>query len=291
MSDAPAAIGEADLHTHCTVSDGTESPHELVAQAVDGRALGASRSPTTTRRAAGHEAFGRRPGTGLTLIPGMELSTRYGYTSVHMLAYLFDPLDAALVAETARIRESRLHRAEAIVRRIAARLRPRAGTTCSPRPPRARPSAARTSPTRSWRAGTCPTGRRRSRASCTRAAGYYAAALRARPARGRAPHRRGRRRARARAPRHARAPSRSCRRDGSRQLVDAGLFGLEVDHRENRADAKPRLRELAAQFGLVSPGRATTTARASRTGSASTDRARGGRRRSSPRARVGAGLP
>ena len=39
-----------------------------------------------------------------------------------------------------------------------------------------------------------------------------------------------------------------------RQLVDAGLFGLEVDHRENRADAKPRLRELATRFGIEITG-------------------------------------
>ena len=50
----------------------------------------------------------------------MELSTNYGPASVHMLAYLFDPLDADIVAETARIRDGRLHRAERIVDRIAA---------------------------------------------------------------------------------------------------------------------------------------------------------------------------
>ena len=54
----------------------------------------------------------------MTVIPGMELSTQLGGRSVHLLAYLFDPLDAGILDETARIRESRLHRAEAIVRRI-----------------------------------------------------------------------------------------------------------------------------------------------------------------------------
>ena len=58
------------------------------------------------------------PGTGVMLIPGMELSTREGFMSVHMLAYLIDPLDDALVDETARIRESRMTRAEDIVRRL-----------------------------------------------------------------------------------------------------------------------------------------------------------------------------
>jgi predicted metal-dependent phosphoesterase TrpH len=38
------------------------------------------------------------------------------------------------------------------------------------------------------------------------------------------------------------------------RLADGGLFGLEVDHPENRADAKPRLRELAGQYGLAVTG-------------------------------------
>jgi predicted metal-dependent phosphoesterase TrpH len=49
----------------------------------------------------------------------MELSTRFGWKSVHMLAYFFDPADAALVAETERIRSARRTRAEAMVARIA----------------------------------------------------------------------------------------------------------------------------------------------------------------------------
>jgi hypothetical protein len=38
------------------------------------------------------------------------------------------------------------------------------------------------------------------------------------------------------------------------RLVDAGLFGLEIDHPENRADAKARLRELARTHGLAVTG-------------------------------------
>jgi predicted metal-dependent phosphoesterase TrpH len=53
------------------------------------------------------------------VVPGMELSTNYGPASVHLLAYLFDPEDAAVVRETALIRDGRLHRAERIVERIA----------------------------------------------------------------------------------------------------------------------------------------------------------------------------
>lgn len=38
------------------------------------------------------------------------------------------------------------------------------------------------------------------------------------------------------------------------ELVDAGLFGLEVDHRDNTTGGKRRLRELATKFGLQVTG-------------------------------------
>jgi predicted metal-dependent phosphoesterase TrpH len=117
MSDARAAVGEADLHTHSTVSDGTESPTRLLEQAASA-GLWAIALTDHDSTSGWREAAAAVPATGVMLIPGMELSTREGYMSVHMLAYLIDPLDEALVDETARIRESRLTRAEDIVRRL-----------------------------------------------------------------------------------------------------------------------------------------------------------------------------
>ncbi|HWR86777.1 MAG TPA: PHP domain-containing protein, partial [Rhodoglobus sp.] len=110
--------GPIDLHTHSSVSDGTETPTQLVRAAV---AAGLSTVALTDHdsTAGWQEAFAAASGTGLTVVPGMELSTNYGPASVHMLAYLFDPNDAEVVAETARIRDGRLHRAERIVERIA----------------------------------------------------------------------------------------------------------------------------------------------------------------------------
>lgn len=55
---------------------------------------------------------------GLTLVPGMELSCDLEGRSVHLLAYLFDPADPALNAETARIRDDRTYRAQAMVARL-----------------------------------------------------------------------------------------------------------------------------------------------------------------------------
>jgi 3',5'-nucleoside bisphosphate phosphatase len=56
---------------------------------------------------------------GLTLLPGMELSCRSHGHSVHLLAYLFDRENDELAGEMAEIRESRLHRARAMVNRLA----------------------------------------------------------------------------------------------------------------------------------------------------------------------------
>jgi 3',5'-nucleoside bisphosphate phosphatase len=107
----------ADLHSHSTASDGTSTPAEVMRRA---RAAGLDVIALTDHdTVAGHdEARAARP-AGLTLVPGMELSCRLDGHSVHLLGYLFDPGDPELAAETARIRESRLRRAEEMVERLA----------------------------------------------------------------------------------------------------------------------------------------------------------------------------
>ncbi|MCZ2850023.1 PHP domain-containing protein [Modestobacter sp. VKM Ac-2978] len=112
-----------DLHTHSSVSDGTDSPAALIATAaaagLDVVAL--TDHDTTAGWARAEEA---RP-PGLTLVPGMEMSCRYfpaggSPISVHLLAYLFDPLHPAFAAERVRLREERLSRGERIVTALAA---------------------------------------------------------------------------------------------------------------------------------------------------------------------------
>ena len=107
----------ADLHVHSSASDGTDPPAEVMRRAaaagLDAVAL------TDHDTVAGHaEAYRALPGT-LTLVPGMELSCRLQGRSLHLLAYLFDPGDAELAAEISRIRDDRVLRARAMVRRLA----------------------------------------------------------------------------------------------------------------------------------------------------------------------------
>jgi 3',5'-nucleoside bisphosphate phosphatase len=107
----------ADLHSHSTASDGTSTPAEVMRRA---RAAGLDVIALTDHdTVAGHDEARAALPAGLTLVPGMELSCRLDGHSVHLLGYLFDPADPELAAETARIRESRVRRAEAMVERLA----------------------------------------------------------------------------------------------------------------------------------------------------------------------------
>lgn len=105
-----------DLHAHSTASDGTDTPAELVRNAAAaGLDVVALTDHDTTR---GHaEALAALP-EGLTLVTGAELSCRIDGISMHMLAYLFDPEDAALLAERELIRDDRVPRAQGMISRL-----------------------------------------------------------------------------------------------------------------------------------------------------------------------------
>lgn len=117
MTDGHLFAGPSDLHLHSNHSDGTESPAEVVRQAhAHGvRTLALTDHDRTT---GWDEAAEEAASLGITFIPGMELSAKQQWRSVHVLGYLFDPEDAALRAETDRIRDDRIGRAERIVRNI-----------------------------------------------------------------------------------------------------------------------------------------------------------------------------
>ncbi|WP_405011714.1 PHP domain-containing protein [Kitasatospora sp. NBC_01539] len=105
-----------DLHAHSNASDGTDSPAELVAAAV---AAGLDVVALTDHdTVAGHaEAAEAVRGTGLTLVPGAELSCHVDGISLHLLAYLFDPAEPAFAAERDLVRNDRFRRGRAIVER------------------------------------------------------------------------------------------------------------------------------------------------------------------------------
>ncbi|MGW5197023.1 PHP domain-containing protein [Streptomyces spiralis] len=107
-----------DLHTHSTASDGTDTPAELVlGAAAAGLDVVALTDHDTTR---GHaEAIAALP-EGLTLVTGAELSCRIDGTSMHMLAYLFDPTEPTLLAERELVRDDRVPRAKGMIAKLNA---------------------------------------------------------------------------------------------------------------------------------------------------------------------------
>ncbi|CAM5641954.1 PHP domain-containing protein OS=Streptomyces alboniger OX=132473 GN=CP975_23400 PE=4 SV=1 [Streptomyces alboniger] len=105
-----------DLHTHSTASDGTDSPAELVRNAAAaGLDVVALTDHDTTRGYA--EAIAAVP-EGLTLVTGAELSCRIDGVSMHMLAFLFDPEEPALLAERELVRDDRVPRARGMVAKL-----------------------------------------------------------------------------------------------------------------------------------------------------------------------------
>jgi hypothetical protein len=244
----PRAI---DLHAHTVHSDGTETPAELVQAAL---AAGLDVVAITDHDSTGgwQEALEEAEGTGLTVVPGIELSTQLDYASVHVLGYLVDPADRNLLDEMARTREERFGRAEAMVRRISADydvswddvLAQTAEGATIGRPHIADALVAKgLVPDRSAAFATILHWR----------GGYY------RPHRAPLPVD-GVRLIReaggvpviahpgARGPDHLFDEARIA------ALVDAGLAGLEIDHRDNSAAAKVRWADVARRYGLITTG-------------------------------------
>lgn len=105
-----------DLHCHSTASDGTDTPAELVRNAAAaGLDVVALTDHDTTRGYA--EAIAALP-EGLTLVTGAELSCRVDGISMHLLAYLFDPEEPALLAERELVRDDRVPRAKGMIAKL-----------------------------------------------------------------------------------------------------------------------------------------------------------------------------
>ncbi|HEU4337250.1 MAG TPA: PHP domain-containing protein [Nocardioides sp.] len=108
-----------DLHTHSSASDGTDTPGDLVREAA---AAGLDVVALTDHDAMSGwgEAQEAADDVGITLVPGLEISTRFGHRGVHLLGYLPDPTDPGLVLELDRILEGRTARTPAIVAALRA---------------------------------------------------------------------------------------------------------------------------------------------------------------------------
>jgi predicted metal-dependent phosphoesterase TrpH len=107
-----------DLHTHSSLSDGTDTPSGLVDQA---RQVGLDVIALTDHDtfAGLDEAVSRGEQIGVRVVRGMELSCSRGGQSVHLLAYEADPASPGLAAEMAKVRGGRMGRLAGVLQRLA----------------------------------------------------------------------------------------------------------------------------------------------------------------------------
>lgn len=108
-----------DLHTHSFLSDGTTSPTDIVVEAAS---IGLSGIALTDHDTIDgwDEARAAASQYGIEFIPGVEITTKQDGRSVHLLAFGVDPNYTPLFAELVRIQQSRVTRAEEMVQRLSA---------------------------------------------------------------------------------------------------------------------------------------------------------------------------
>jgi len=107
-----------DLHTHSSESDGSLSPAQLVRRAA-ARGVGVLALTDHDTTAGVAEAQRVAAQLGVRLLPGVEISTDWEGTTLHVIGLNIDAANRALQAGLAHTREGRMERARAISRSLA----------------------------------------------------------------------------------------------------------------------------------------------------------------------------
>jgi len=106
-----------DLHVHSNASDGTFTPSEVVALAVE-KGLAAIALTDHDTIDGLSEAQAEAAGFPTEIIPGIELSCVYQEEEIHILGIYVDPTDRKFIAETDALKEIRKKRNEEMIRRF-----------------------------------------------------------------------------------------------------------------------------------------------------------------------------
>lgn len=108
-----------DLHAHSNVSDGTQPPGAVVASAAEAGLDVVALTDHDSTDGWAEAALAART-YGVALVPGMEISCRTSEgISVHLLSYLHDPAHAGLLEEITKAKDARFTRAERMVSLLA----------------------------------------------------------------------------------------------------------------------------------------------------------------------------
>jgi len=116
-ADAVPSVPTIDLHAHTTASDGLLTPAELIAEAS---ARGLSVLGVTDHDTIDglREAIAAGASLGVTIVPGVELSTEIDGRETHILGYYVNPEDGAFVAKLADLAAGRVRRIVRMVERL-----------------------------------------------------------------------------------------------------------------------------------------------------------------------------
>ncbi len=106
-----------DLHVHSNASDGTFTPSEVVALAVE-KGLAAIALTDHDTIDGLSEAQVAASGLPIEIIPGIELSCVYQGEEIHILGIYVDPADREFISETDALKEIRKKRNEEMIRRF-----------------------------------------------------------------------------------------------------------------------------------------------------------------------------
>lgn len=262
----------ADLHTHSRFSDGTQSPTVLVAEAAEvGLDMLALTDHDTT--VGWEEAAAAAGEHGIGLLRGMEVSCRWEGISVHILCYLHDPAGAEITDAIDQARSDRIVRSKIMVDRLSQDfaitwedVQELAGADATIGRPHVADALVRAGIVRDR---TEAFGR-----LLTGSGPYYVALPVISPVEAiRMIHDAGG--AAVFAHPLASARGRVVPTAGLRAIIDAGLDGLEIDHRDNPPEGRVRLRALAADHGLIITGSSDYhgTGKPNRLGENTTERA------------------
>ena len=113
----PQTPGRCDLHTHTQASDGMQPPAENVRLAYEkGLAAVAITDHDTVSGVAEALEAGKR--YGITVVPGVEISTRAGGKEIHVLGYYINTEQELFLSRLEEQRNTRLGRNEAIIERL-----------------------------------------------------------------------------------------------------------------------------------------------------------------------------
>ncbi|HKJ67552.1 MAG TPA: PHP domain-containing protein [bacterium] len=107
----------ADLHIHSNYSDSTNTVEDLIRLAGKKKLRAISITDHDTV-AAVDKARSLARNTGVEVIPGIEFSSRWNDTSVHLLGYFINHYDSQLIEYLKLCEERRVARAEAMIKNL-----------------------------------------------------------------------------------------------------------------------------------------------------------------------------